>query len=179
MRLFFALWPGARERAAIADAAAAFTDGLHGRRIPPENYHLTLAFVGEVTAAQFAVLQQIGRDQRLTGCTLTLDAFEYWREARVVVAHARKTPPELLELSVQLRGALAQSPAAFRLEPARPLRGHVTLARKVAQAPVLPAMSPVEWTAREFSLVRSDTSGVRPVYTVVDTWPLLYRNPAP
>jgi 2'-5' RNA ligase len=179
MRLFFALWPGVRERAAITHAAAALPDGLHGRRIPPQNYHLTLAFVGEVAAAQFAVLQQIGRDQRLSGCTLTLDAFEYWREARVVVACARQTPPELLELWAQLRGALAHSPAAFRLEPARPLRAHVTLARKVAQAPVLPAMSPFEWTAREFSLVRSDTSGVRSVYTVVDTWPLLYRRPGP
>jgi 2'-5' RNA ligase len=59
----------------------------------------------------------------------------------------------------------------------RPLRPHVTLARKVAQAPVLQAMSPFDWSARSFSLVSSDTSGAHSVYTVVDTWPLLYEAP--
>jgi 2'-5' RNA ligase len=67
-------------------------------------------------------------------------------------------------------------------KPGRPhasLRVHITLARKVAQAAVLQAMSPIQWKARSFSLVNSDTSGKRSVYTVVDTWPLLDepRNP--
>jgi 2'-5' RNA ligase len=43
----------------------------------------------------------------------------------------------------------------------------------VAQAPVLQAMSPFEWHAREFCLMRSDTSTRQSAYTVVDTWPLL------
>ena len=58
-----------------------------------------------------------------------------------------------------------------------PLRVHVTLARKVVQAPVLQAMSPLHWNARSFSLVRSDTGGARSVYTVVDTWQLLDECP--
>jgi nicotinamide-nucleotide amidase len=58
-----------------------------------------------------------------------------------------------------------------------PLRAHVALARKVAQLPVLQAMSPFSWPARSFSLIGSDTSGVCSVYTVVDTWPLLDETP--
>ena len=177
MRLFFALWPDPRVRATIAHAAAALPADLRAHRVPPQNYHLTLAFVGEVAATQLALLQQIGRSQRFAGCTLKFDALEYWREPRVLVATAGQIPPELLELWTQLCRALTQN-QSLRLEPVSPRRAHVTLARKVAQAPVLQAMSPFEWTSRDFSLVRSDTSGAHSVYTVVDTWPLLDETPA-
>jgi 2'-5' RNA ligase len=34
-------------------------------------------------------------------------------------------------------------------------------------------MSAFDWRVRDFCLMRSDTSGIRSAYTVVDTWPLL------
>jgi 2'-5' RNA ligase len=60
--------------------------------------------------------------------------------------------------------------------PCERLRAHVTLARKVSQAPVLQAMSPIAWRATNFSLIRSDTGGAASAYTVVETWPLLDEN---
>ena len=174
MRVFYALWPDVDTRAQIAEAAGALSLGSAARRVPEENFHLTLAFVGEASPARLAVLQQIGRDLRLAGCTIRFDAYEYWPEPQVVVAVASEAPLELTELSRQLRNF----DGTQRLDCMhRPLRPHVTLARKVAQAPVLPAMSPLYWNARSFSLVSSDTSGARSVYTVVDTWPLLYESP--
>ncbi|MHB8719762.1 MAG: RNA 2',3'-cyclic phosphodiesterase, partial [Steroidobacteraceae bacterium] len=162
MRMFYALWPDAGVRALIADAAAALPLGGAARPVPPENYHLTLAFVGEVPSSSLAMLRQIGRNQRESACTISLDAYEHWRESRVVVAAARETPAALTLLSAQLRAALQDRHA----EP--PLHAHVTLARKVAQAPVLQAMSAIRWRAQAFSLVRSDTHGPHAVYTVVD-----------
>ena len=174
MRLFFALWPDALSRTRLAEAAAVLRLGSAARPVPPQNYHLTLAFIGEVTKSQVALLQQIGRAQRASGCTICIDAFEYWTEAQLVVAVAREPPPALALLWRQLREDLAPHHAALNLSRRQPpLRAHVTLARKVAQAPVLQAMSPLCWSARSFSLVRSDTSGAHAVYTVVDTWPLL------
>jgi 2'-5' RNA ligase len=171
--MFFALWPNARVRALIADAAAALRLSGAARPVPPENYHLTLAFVGEVPSSSLAVLQQIGRSQREPACTISLDGYEHWRESRVVVAVVRETPAALTLLSTRLRAALQDRQA----EP--PLRAHVTLARKVAQAPVLQAMSAIQWRAKTFSLVSSDTHGPHAVYTVVDTWPLLDETPIP
>jgi RNA 2',3'-cyclic 3'-phosphodiesterase len=174
LRLFFALWPDADTRERLANAAAALrlTDGA--RLVPQQSYHVTLAFIGEVPSGQVAVLQQIGRSQRASGCTLKFDACEHWPEPQVVVAVAREPPAALLELWMRLRQDLALHQPAVRFNRAQPsLRAHVTLARKVAQAPVLQAMSPFEWSARSFSLVRSDTSAAHSVYTVVDTWPLL------
>ena len=183
MRLFFALWPDARTRARIAAAASAVRLTGHARRVSPENYHLTLAFVGEVNMSKLGALQQIGRDQRAAACTMKVEAFDYWPEPQVVVAVARETPPALIGLSSRLHRDLKLRDGAQNPRPLAPtdasLHPHVTLARKVAQAPVLQAMSPIHWSARSFSLVRSDTSGSHSVYTVVDTWPLLDEKVKP
>jgi 2'-5' RNA ligase len=180
MRLFFALWPDADTRTRIADVADALRLAGDVRPVTRDNYHVTLAFVGEVPQSELAVLQQIGRDQHAVGCTITLDTYEYWPDSQVVVAAARQAPVALLEFWTRLHGELALRNAALNSRHLRqppPLRVHVTLARKVVQAPVLQAMSPFCWNARSFSLVRSDTGGARSVYTVVDTWQLLDECP--
>ena len=176
MRLFFALWPDVDTRAQIASAASALRLARDAQPVPRENYHVTLAFVGEVSTARLAVLQQIGRGQRAAGCTIRFDAYDYWPDHQVAVAIARETPAALTLLWTQLHRDLTLHQAAPNLKhPHSSLRTHITLARKVAQAPVRQAMSPFHWNARSFSLVRSDTSGARSVYTVVDTWQLLYE----
>jgi 2'-5' RNA ligase len=175
VRLFFALWPDVDTRAQIANAAAALRLAGDAQPVPRENYHVTLAFVGEVTTSQLAVLQQIGRGQRAAGCTIRFDGYDYWPRHQVAVAIAREAPAALTLLWTQLHRDLALHQAALNKRPHSSLRTHITLARKVAQAPVLQAMSPFHWNARSFSLVCSDTSGARSVYTVVDTWQLLYE----
>lgn len=171
MRLFFALWPDADIAAQFAQVARQFNLGTRGRSVDPKNYHVTLAFVGEVPAAKLAGLQLIAQSLRVPRFTLTCDAIEFWREPRVVVAAAGAAPPGLIELSSKLNHGIGSAQER--------LRAHVTLARKVAQAPVLQAMSPIAWTATHFSLIRSDTGGVESAYTVLDTWPLLYETENP
>jgi 2'-5' RNA ligase len=179
--LFFALWPDADTRARIAEAAAALRlGGGQARPVPPENYHLTLAFIGEAAPSELAVLRQIGGAQYAPRCTIKVDAYEYWPQSQVVVATVRAPPPPLTELQGRLRDdvALRRGPAVLTRDRATPVwRAHVTLARKMAQAPVLQAMSHFYWNAASFSLVRSDTGGAHSIYTVVDTWPLLYETP--
>jgi 2'-5' RNA ligase len=164
LRLFFALWPDDEVTRQLTQVARQLNLESRSRRIDPKNYHATLAFVGEVPAAKLAVLQQIGRSLRAPRFTFSCDSIEYWRESKVVVAAAHAAPPELLDLWTQLNEAIGLTGA---------LRVHVTLARKVTQAPVLQAMSPVLWRATTFSLIRSDTGGVESAYTVLDTWSLL------
>src|SRR5271170_3648945 len=165
MRLFFALWPDADTKNQLAGVAAKLGLPSRSRAVPAPNYHLTLAFVGEVEDTQLASLLAIGGAQRAPRCTITLDATEFWAASQVVVAAAQKIPPELLRLWEDLHTDLALVP--------KPPRPHVTLARKVAQAPVLQAMSPIDWRTSSFGLYRSETGGVESAYTVVDTWPLL------
>ena len=168
MRLFFALWPDGEALRQIRAAADLLRLEGGGRLVPSRNYHLTLAFIGEVSDAKLAVMQQIGQSVRASRFTAICDRLEYWPQARAVVAAVRDAPAALLDLSARLYEAIEL--------PQIPLRAHVTLARKVAQAPVLPAMSPISWRATEFSIVRSQTGGAASAYTVVSTWPLLYES---
>ena len=180
MRLFYALWPDVHIAKHLARAAAAVPLAGDARRVPCDNFHVTLAFIGEVAASQLPALRWIGSAQRALECSITFDGYEYWSEPQVVAAVVRECPAALIELSAALHRSLSRSGVPPRVErPPRPLRAHVTLARKVAQAPVLQALSPIQWNVRSFSLVSSDTRGAHSVYTVVDTWPLLYEQPSP
>jgi 2'-5' RNA ligase len=168
MRLFFALWPDADTAARLADVGAGLDVQVPGRRVHPKNHHVTLAFLGEVPDSQVALLERAGGSVRTQRFTLAFDSLEFWPQSQVVVAAARDSPPQLLRLAAQLH-------AATGLPPPR-LRAHVTLARKMTQAPVLQAISAIRWDAVSFSLVRSDTGGAESAYTVVHTWPLLYET---
>jgi 2'-5' RNA ligase len=166
-RLFFALWPTAGARVQLAEIAARLADA---DAVPVQNYHLTIAFVGEVPIARVAELRKIGAGLRMARCQLKLEALEYWPKPEVVVAAVREIPSALADAWRDLHERLAAS--QFALTPKR-LRPHVTLARKVLQAPVLEPIVPVEWQADQISLLRSQSGTVHSIYTVVDTWPLL------
>lgn len=168
MRLFFALWPDAAAVRQLVELAGRLQLDGRARLVDSRSYHVTLAFVGDVPDRQLFALQQIGRSMHAAPFTLICDTTEYWRESKVVVALARDVPSAMLELWTRLSRAVEL--------PRSPLRPHVTLARKVAQAPGMQAMSPVAWPATSFSLVRSETGGAQSAYTVLDTWPLLYET---
>jgi RNA 2',3'-cyclic 3'-phosphodiesterase len=170
VRLFFAVFPDSAIRARLAAAARALAVSEGSRLVPAENYHLTLAFIGEVPREKLAALAAVGAAQRALEFTVRLDDYEYWPKAGVVAASASSCPGPLEELRRRLCADLER--CAVVLDP-RPFRAHVTLARKVPQAPVLPAMSEIGWTARAFQLARSVGSPEGAIYTVVDSWPLL------
>ena len=169
-RWFFALWPSPRERELAALAAAALALGSEARRVPAENYHVTIAFVGAVAAAGVERLRLIGRESAAACCTLRFDAYEYWPKPQVLVAAAHEIPAALEQLWHGLHASLAVQGVV--LTPKR-LRPHITFARNVALPPDLQAPLTFMWTAEALCLVRSDSGVKRALYTVVDRWPLL------
>lgn len=173
-RFFFAALPDPEARGRIGTDAAALRRAV---AVAPVDYHVTLAFVGEVPESQLVPLRHIGASQRARRFTLRLDHYDYWPRARVLVAAASAVPAELASLAQALLADLAAKIPAFQ-PPPHELKPHVTLARKVMQAPVLPALAPIVWTARAFHLMRSSAPGATPRYTVVDTWPLLDESAA-
>jgi RNA 2',3'-cyclic 3'-phosphodiesterase len=170
LRLFFAIVPDPAARERIAAASQPLPMERGARRVPRENYHMTLAFVGDIAASQLPLMLKVGASQKERAFSVTFDAYEYWPKPGVMVASAHLIPDGLQRLWRQLHHELAEHGRALESERLRP---HVTLARKVSQPPVLQAMSAVDWRVRDFCLMRSDTSGIRSAYTVVDTWPLL------
>jgi 2'-5' RNA ligase len=170
VRLFFAALPEPGVLARLAGAADALRLGPPARLVCRENLHMTCAFIGEIPVARLADAMEIGRRQRGARFSLRFNAYEYWPKPEVVVAAARTIPAPLQALWETLHRELAVH--GWALDP-KPLRPHVTLARKVSQPPVLQAMSPLVWDVSGFSLMRSDTGGAQSAYTVVGSWPLL------
>ena len=174
--MFFAVLPPVEVRDAIARAALRLPLEMGSVPVPPENYHVTLAFVGEVSTVELTRVREIGASQRGRGFAVRLEGYEHWREAAVLVAVMREIPASLAHLWERLQTGLASQQL---VHSPRQLRPHVTIARKVSQAPVLQAMSAIAWKAQTFSLMQSSASGARPtrgdqpIYTVLDTWPLL------
>jgi RNA 2',3'-cyclic 3'-phosphodiesterase len=174
VRLFFALLPDLGTRECLSGAVAELKLSGRARPVAPENLHITLAFVGEVPGRDVRLYREAGESLGLRRCAIELDAWEYWPNSAAVVLAGRENPPDLAAQTDSLRAAVAVHAGAKREESR--WRAHATLARKVTQAPVLPAMSPIIWVSDSFSLMRSDTGGSESVYTVVDSWPLLDKT---
>jgi RNA 2',3'-cyclic 3'-phosphodiesterase len=170
VRLFFAAFPPAEIRRQIASAATAIGLSKDARLVAPANYHMTVAFVGEVSREAAVAVRMIGAAVRCPSFEVCFDAYEYWQKPAIVVAVAGVQPSVLLELHRSLRAEMDRLG-----RPADPLafRAHVTLARKVTQVPVLKSMSGFSWVSSDLQLVHSARSAEGSTYTVVDSWPLL------
>jgi len=164
------------------DLAAALTGargGLHGARwIDPENYHITLRFIGDVDHALardvYGLLAEIHRDP-LDVTIEGLDAFG-GKRPRAIVARVAPDRP-LLELQAAHERQIRKAGAA---PEGRKFSPHITLARLRDASPldvadylaVRGAFPRVTFTARRFVLYSSrDSVGGGP-YVVEAAYPL-------
>jgi 2'-5' RNA ligase len=168
-RLFFALWPTDALRASLEPGIRALQPNGAGRPQRPDQWHLTLEFLGPVAAARLADARAAADAVRAPCCEILLDTVEFWRRPEVLCLVARETPPALADLVAQLRGALAGR--GFQVE-SRPFRAHLTLARKVHQPVAAPAFAPLRWPVESFALVESVTDRSGSVYTPLAHWRL-------
>lgn len=173
MRLFVAVRLPAVALAHAAAAVAAVRDAHPGPRwVPPERWHLTLAFYGSVDdGAVPALTRRLAKALRpVTDLELALDGAGFFRRRAIWLGLVGDVP-QLME-------------AARRVEPPdpekRPFRPHLTVARlrpETDPAPAVAALSAYAgpaWRAGAVHLVRSHL-GPKPWYDDVATWPLAPR----
>jgi len=152
-KLFFALWPGTSERAALALLQA----GVTGRLTPPAKLHLTLAFLGHVPAAAVPALLAIRDALAFAPLPLHFDCYGYFVRPRIVWAGMTDVPPGLPLLHEDLVRRLEA--AGFSAASHGAFRPHVTLAREARAAPEQAPAVTVDWLAREVALVESLPDG--------------------
>lgn len=176
MRCFVGCWLPAPVR----DHLAATLDGLRPwptslRRVDPERWHLTLAFLGDVELdeldrAHRALAEVSERHAPVTGLTLAgagIFGAVLWIGLPDV---ERGHPLDRLARDVQ------RSMRAVRIPvERRPWRPHVTVARSRGSAyprstaRLLERYAGPEWGIAEFALVESQT-GPLPSYTELERW---------
>ncbi|MEK7795988.1 MAG: RNA 2',3'-cyclic phosphodiesterase [Pseudomonadota bacterium] len=185
-RLFFALWPDDALRQKLhalgeeilgncsmrcSTSAIPGVVGNHrGRRIPPENLHLTLAFLGSVDAERQACLERMALAIRSPAFTLTLDQAGFWPRKGLLWAGGT-SPAELLALVQEINQCLR---TCGLVPETRPYQVHLTLARNVRGLRLDRdrAVVPLAWKVSQFALVASQTLPEGACYEVLRTWKL-------
>ncbi len=168
-RLFFALWPNDEVREGFA-AIASKSLKRRGRKIPAENLHLTLAFLGSVAPETRRCAESAASDISGASFTLEFTHLGFWPRPRVIWSGCDETPEALTALV----NALRQGLKGCGIEPElRPYRAHLTLARKASVEPSFgEPHAPISWTVDAFHLLESKTLSTGAQYKMLRSWPL-------
>lgn len=168
-RVFFALWPDETTRHSIEALTTAAVKESGGNPVPPENFHITLRFLGAVDRAGMKKLKKAAALAFGLPQQIRLDRLGYWENSSIVWLGCNKVHDDLLRLVVNLNTELGG--VGFPHEN-RPFRPHVTLARGAQQAPTTPLSAALEWTSEEFVLVGSTPGPDGSRYEVLERFPL-------
>lgn len=169
-RVFFAIEiPTKIQRQIVRWRADNFPDDA-GRPVAAANMHITLAFLGEISAEKQAALATMAGRIRQPGFTLHLDDAGQWLRSRVVWLGTRQPPRRLLQLANLLRAQAARSGCYQSPQPFHP---HLTLLRNTAHAVPIPAPG-FHWEipVSEFVLYESNFINGRTRYTPLQRWTL-------
>jgi 2'-5' RNA ligase len=169
VRVFYALVPPVPLQQTLGHLARALALRVHGRPVPAENIHLTLAFVGAWPASGLDTLLDVGARVPGRGAEVTLDTLGGFRRAGVAWIGASTPPVALTALAALLERALCACGVAV---DARPFHPHLTLARH-CHGPFAPVRTgPFEWHVDAVTLMQSDTRPEGSRYTPIARWPL-------
>jgi len=176
-RLFFALWPADEVRRQIEETTVGHARHSGGHVVPARNFHVTLVFVGEVTAQQVEGVMAAGGATSAQRFSMAFDQIESWPRSNVLVLNAARTPPEMVTLVDHLLFNLLEKQVKLKREVYRP---HVTLVRQLPRLRPLQKIERISWPVHEFALIESTNDaaqggsrgaeGTR--YTVLARWPL-------
>ena len=169
MRLFFALWPTAAVARSIWEVGSAIQRETGGRLTRLDSIHMTLAFLGEVSANRLDDAIGVGRRVEATAFTFTINWLRYWEHNRLVWVGSSAEPVALLALVQPLQDCLKA--ARFTIET-RPFKAHTTLIRSARMAPLEQDVRPIEWRVNEFALVHADMATGKSPYRTLERFPL-------
>lgn len=144
------------------------------RAVPVSNYHLTLAFLGEINHSTLEALHERANAIQVRQFDVKLDRLGFWSKPGVLWVGPHSVPPELLTLAKKIKGAAALSGIGAEHAEYEP---HVTLKRRLREAPTAAMLDP-DFTLqiREFHLMESKGSKSGVHYETRLSWPLLQAD---
>jgi len=155
-RLFFSLCFSAQQQQLLAPYQQWALQACPGAKaVAVTNLHLTLFFLGQVTAEQQQLLLQSAAKLRSAAFELELDYLAGFRQPKILYLAPSSIPPALLLLQQQL--AQFCQVQGFT-EPHAEYRPHITLARQ-ALFEGQQRVTPLRLKVREFALYHSRREG--------------------
>lgn len=166
-RIFLALWPDEPAARRLGSLAVEVAAAAGGRAMPREKIHLTLVFLGEVPDERLGDVRARASAIREEAFEARFDRVGAFRRSGVAWAGMRSMPAALSRLQSGLAASLRG--AGFPIEE-RAFAAHVTLARRITRPVPACDIDPIEWRARDFALVRSETG--KGTYSTLESWRL-------
>jgi len=166
--VFFALVPPPSLRQSLAVLADDVAQRAHGRPIPAENLHITVAFVGTWPLSGLSRWVDAGERCAAGPMHVTLDTLGGFRRAGVAWLGSSAAPGPLRDLGHCLNAELADA----GIVNDRPFHPHLTLARNCRGPFPRGSAGPFDWDVDALSLMQShaDAAGAR--YVALRQWRL-------
>jgi 2'-5' RNA ligase len=170
MRAFLGLSPNAETKLAIDTWRNEQFPQLHAP-VPADNFHITLAFLGNMSVEQLATLRSfIDVMKKINVFDVSLNQLGHWPKPKAFWLGCQQTAEEHLKLSQQLYKMANKSGLLLQQQK---YEAHLTLARKCKvkpPAPLIPAK--FKWHAEQFHLFESKSSSEGVYYEIQHSWPL-------
>jgi 2'-5' RNA ligase len=173
MRTFFGLEPAASTTLQVADWRDRHLPSA-GRPVPPANFHITLAFVGELHRGSLERLSRSVDDwlenRPVPADELLLDRTGYWQKQGILWLGPSHWPQPLARLARKLRSLATGVGARLDRNPFQP---HITLFRNYRDAPPAPMTAPsITMQYSDFALFESRQGRQGVSYHPLQCWQL-------
>ena len=167
-KLFFALWPNEEIRTQIENVNQQFRNkGFRLTKKP--NLHITLEFLGEISASDQKELVNKINELRCESFDLELTRIGWWRKPAILWIGTTNIPKPLTSLVKSIKKCVDQQ----GLNPdQREYNPHVTIARKVKQVIIPKETFNIAWHVNSIALVISKSTDGGVEYRVLQDWPL-------
>ncbi len=151
-RVFFALWPDNRQRDRLRDVVNSVAKGVEGRATDRRNWHITLAYVGDIDEALIPNLQEQAARIQVAPFRLGFDRLEFWARAKVACLVSPTIAPELQKLVTDLNSVLSDVGV---VPEDRTYRPHITVVQgaRAFTTERLSQRATTEWSS--FELIES------------------------
>jgi 2'-5' RNA ligase len=175
-RLFFALQPPGEASAALIATVTPLVALLQSQPARAGHQHATRGFLGAVEPESLDRVRAAAAAVRGKACEFDFDALEFWEKPQVLCATpSRGESPAASALSRALCEAMVT--AGFTPD-IKPLRAHLTLARKIRATDAEKISWPQPLSpgfvvrCEKFVLMESSRGEQGSIYSVLDSWPL-------
>ena len=164
-RLFFALWPDDTARQDCVKIIR-YLDNGKGRPVNPDNLHVTLLFLGNVTPDKENDLKQAARLITVPEIRLSFNQVSFWKKQGVLCLTTTNVDDGLLKLIGNIEAVARKLAIPFDVRTVKP---HVTLFRKVEGIAAYD-FDTLHWHSSSFRLVESQLLMHTVEYRTIESW---------
>ena len=171
-RLFFALWPTPEIIQSIKRSTDQIKDSINGKVVVNSNWHITLAFLGNIDVKTKACLIEHADQIQCSPFSIEFNQILYFTKAKALcIGVNEKSNNDNLNYLAQECKRI-QNECGLKSET-RHFKPHITVARKAKAPEEGLIINSIHWHAKDFVLVSSKSTEQGSVYSVLNRWPLM------